>query len=68
MLEEKESSTATYYMATCGYKQYFKYDSERQEATLHGGERVTIKPDRLADFLHTAKLLGMAVGKDGRCL
>lgn len=63
-----ENGRATYYVAANGYNHYFTFDAERNTATLHSGEKVTITQERLTDFLHTAKMLGMGVGKDGTAL
>lgn len=61
-METKESKT--YYIGTRQGTYYFDYDEERQTATpRQTGQTVTISPERLADFMHTARLLGMNTGE-----
>lgn len=67
-MSDKDDNKSTYYVAANGYKQYFTFDEERNEATPRGGKPLTLPRERLADFLHTAKMLGLAVGKDGCAL
>lgn len=38
---------------------YITHNSEHNEARVVGGRTVTITRERLQDFMHTARLLGM---------
>lgn len=49
-----------------GQTHYFSYNAERSQATLRDGTVVEITPDRLADFLHTARMLGVEAGTFGK--
>lgn len=50
-----------FYIDVDGHHAYFNYDNERQTLTRRD-VKVTITPERLADFLHTADLFGFKTG------
>lgn len=54
----------TYFIEANGSRAYFKYDTLRNSVlNFNNGTEATISPEKFADFINTAKLLGLNAGE-----
>jgi len=61
---EQQDERTVFYIEVGGSKAYIDYNTERHIAKLVGNvENITIPEEKLEDFIHTARLLGLKAGK-----
>ena len=58
-----EPRTETYYVGTAHGKAYFNVTEQGDITAVATGRRCYMPPERFADFINTAKLLGLDAGR-----